>query len=118
MTVEGEGAAQSQASHGLEAHPVDEAHRSASGAQQGVEGAFVDLLTDPDDLRDREELVAQARDRLQSKARLNERDGLDHDEAVGDESLLAVEQPGERLERAVVLWIVGVQYRVQRGGVD
>jgi len=49
---------------------------------------------------------------------LNERDGLDHDEAVGDESLLAVEQPGERLERAVVLGIVGVQYRVQRGGVD
>jgi hypothetical protein len=28
------------------------------------------------------------------------------------------QQLGERLHRAVVPWIVGVQHRVQRGGVD
>jgi len=37
---------------------------------------------------------------------------------VGDKPLLAVEQLGERLDRAVVLRVVGVEYRVQRGGVD
>jgi len=37
---------------------------------------------------------------------------------VGDKPGFAVEQLGERLDRAVVLWIGGVEYRVQRGGVD
>jgi hypothetical protein len=37
---------------------------------------------------------------------------------VGDESCLLAEQLGKRCDGAVVLRILGVEYRVQRGGVD